>query len=197
MAPPTVTALRAAPRGRVKVELDGAPWRAVPVEALLAAGLHVGLELDRARLRVLRRELRSREALMKASRLLARRDLSERGLREELARRRVAPSASTETVARLVDAGAVDDQRLAHRRAELLAARCSGDALIRADLEGRGLDGEVVQTAVEALEPEAERVRKVVAARGAGPQTARYLARRGFAEEAVEAALGSVVAEDA
>jgi regulatory protein len=191
-----VTALRAAPRGRVKVELDGAPWRTVPVEALLAAGLHIGLELDRQRLRLLRRELRSREALAKAARLLARRDLSERGLRDELARRRVPPSARHETVARLVEAGAVDDERLARRRAEILAARGSGDALIRADLEARGVEPERVEAAVEGLAPESARARKIVSVRGSGPQTARFLARRGFDEDAVETALARFVAED-
>jgi SOS response regulatory protein OraA/RecX len=191
-----VTALRAAPRGRVKVELDGAPWRTIPVEALLAAGLHVGLELDRRRLRLLRRELRSRDAQAKAARLLARRDLSERGLRDELERRKVPPSARHETVSRLVEAGAVDDSRLAYRRAELMAARGSGDALIRADLEARGVDAELVDAAVEALPPETARAGKVVATRGASPQTARYLARRGFGEDAVETALAGVVADD-
>jgi SOS response regulatory protein OraA/RecX len=191
-----VTALRAAPRGRVKVELDGAPWRTVPVEALLAAGLHIGLELDRQRLRLLRRELRSREALAKAARLLARRDLSERGLRDELARRRVPPSARHETVSRLVEAGAVDDERLARRRAEILAARGSGDALIRADLEARGVEVELVEAAVERLAPESARAGKIVSVRGPGPQTARFLARRGFDEDAVETALARFVAED-
>jgi SOS response regulatory protein OraA/RecX len=191
-----VTALRAAPRGRVKVELDGAPWRTIPVEALLAAGLHVGLELDRRRLRLLRRELRSRDAQAKAARLLARRDLSERGLREELERRKVPPSARQETVSRLLEAGAVDDARLAHRRAELLAARGSGDALIRADLEARGVEAELVDAAVEALPPESARAAKVVATRGASPQTARFLARKGFGEDAVETALVGVVADD-
>jgi len=134
-----VTALRGAPRGRVKVELDGAPWRTVPVDVVLAAGLHVGLTLDRERLRIVRRELRSREALSKAARLLARRDLSEQGLGDELERRRVAPAARRETISRLLAAGAVDDERLATHRAALLAARGGGDALIRADLEARGL----------------------------------------------------------
>jgi SOS response regulatory protein OraA/RecX len=180
----------------VKVELDGAPWRTIPVEALLAAGLHVGLQLDRQRLRVLRRELRSREALAKASRLLSRRDLSEQRLADELARRRVPPSARHETVTRLVEAGAVDDERLARRRAELLAARGSGDALIRADLEARGVAAELVEAALEALPPELTRAGKVVAARGPGPRTARFLARRGFGEEAVDAAHTQVVADD-
>ena len=42
MTAPVVTALRARGRGRVAVELDGAPWRTVPLEAVYAAGLAVG-----------------------------------------------------------------------------------------------------------------------------------------------------------
>ena len=37
-----VTALRELPRGRVEVELDGAPWRVLPVDAVVRAGLGVG-----------------------------------------------------------------------------------------------------------------------------------------------------------
>jgi SOS response regulatory protein OraA/RecX len=190
-----VTALRGAPRGRVKVELDGAPWRTVPIDVVLAAGLHVGLTLDRERLRIVRRELRSREALTKAARLLARRDLSEQGLGDELERRRVAPAARRETISRLLAAGAVDDERLATNRAELLAARGGGDALIRVDLESRGLDPRVVDQALEGLDREDERARRIATARGAGPATARYLARKGFGEDAVEVAFDGYVAD--
>jgi SOS response regulatory protein OraA/RecX len=167
----------------------------VPVDVVLTAGLHVGLRLDRERLRVLRRELRAREALAKASRLLAHRDLSESGLGEELKRRRVAPDARRETISRLVDVGAVDDERLARRRAELLAARGAGNALIRADLEAREIDRSLIDRAIEALDEEQERARAIVAARGPGPATARYLARKGFSEDAVEGAFGGYVAE--
>ena len=193
---PRVTALKAAPRGRVKIELDGEPWRTVPVEVVLMAGLHVGIALERDRLRVLRRELRSREALRKASRLLSRRDLSERGLGDELARRRVPPAARRETILRLVEVGAIDDERLARRRAELLAARGAGNAFIRADLEAKGLDRELVEDALAALDPETERARRITDTRGAGPATARFLARRGFDGDCVEAALDYPVAEE-
>jgi SOS response regulatory protein OraA/RecX len=194
--PPTVTALKAAPRGRVKIEVDGEPWRTVPIDVVLVAGLHVGVALDRDALRVLRRELRSREALRKASRLLARRDLSEQGLRDELARRRVAPAARQETILRLVEAGAVDDERLARRRAEVLASRGAGNAFIRADLDAKGLDPGLVDDALAALEPEAERARRITEARGTGPATARFLARRGFDGDCIEAALDYPVAEE-
>jgi SOS response regulatory protein OraA/RecX len=166
----------------------------VPVEVVLAAGLHVGLTLDRDRLRTMRRELRSREALAQASRLLARRDLSVRGLSAELERRRVAPAARRETVSRLLDAGAVDEPRSARRRAELLAARGAGDLLVRHDLESRGFPAEVVEQALEGLPDEDERARRIVSVRGASPATARYLARKGFAEDVIESALSGSVA---
>lgn len=167
----------------------------MPVDAVLAAGLHVGLILDRERLRILRRELRSRDALAKASRLLARRDLSARALNDELERRRVAPAARRGTISRLRDAGAVDDARSAKRRAEVLAARGAGDLMIRADLEARGFAGEVADGAIAAIAPEQVRARRVVADRGADVATARYLMRKGFAEDAVESALSGSVAQ--
>ena len=179
----------------MKVELDGEPWRTVPVEVVLAAGLHVGLILERGHLRSIRRELRSREALGQASKILSRRDVSARGLAAELERRRVAPAARRETIARLRDVGAVDDRRAAKRRAELLADRGAGDLLIRADLEARDFSREIAEAAVGALTLEAERARAIVAGRGAGPATARYLARKGFGEDAIESALGGSIAQ--
>ena len=53
--------------------------------------------------------------------------------------------------------GYVDDERFARTRAEQLAERGSGDALIRDDLERRGIAVELVEAAIEALEPERER----------------------------------------
>jgi SOS response regulatory protein OraA/RecX len=179
----------------VAVELDGMPWRTVPVDVVLAAGLHVGLTLDRERLRVLRRELRSREALSTAARLLTRRDLSVSGLSDELERRRVAPAVRRETVSRLLDAGALDDERLANRRAEVLAARGAGNLLIRADLEARGLPTALVDDAIAALAGEEERARRIVAGRGATATTGRHLARKGFSEDAIEAALDGAIAQ--
>lgn len=88
--------------------------------------------------------------------------------------------------------GYVDDERFARARAHELAARGSGDALIRHDLEGRGVSPELVAAAVRELEPERERARRLVEARGASVKTVRYLAARGFGEEALE----GIVAQD-
>jgi SOS response regulatory protein OraA/RecX len=184
---PTVTALRAR-RARVDVELDGRPWRTLPLDVVGRAGLSVGLELDRPRLRLVRRELRRAEALAVAGRALRARDLSAQALQERLARD-VAPAAREEAVAVLTRGGIVDDRRVAQNRAAALAERGYGDAAICHDLRRRGLEPDEIAAAVELLEPETERAAALVARRGPGPKTARYLAGRGFGEDACASAL--------
>jgi SOS response regulatory protein OraA/RecX len=191
----TVTALRERRRGRVAVELDGTAWRTLPIEVAARCGLRVGLALDRPRLRLLRRELRRAEALGFATRALRARDLSRRELLERLASR-VAPAAADETVTTLTRAGLVDDRRAAENRASALAGRGYGDDAIRHDLRTRGLGGDEIVAALAALEPETERAAAIMRRRGPGPRTARYLAGRGFGEDACESALGGGFATD-
>jgi SOS response regulatory protein OraA/RecX len=81
-------------------------------------------------------------------------------------------------------AGYVDDARFAAERAGVLAARLSGDALIRDDLARRGLDGEVIEEALAGLPPESERARAAVAR--TGPGVLRKLASRGFPSDVLE-----------
>ncbi len=191
-----VTALRARRPGRVAVELDGAPWRVLPSEVVVAVGLAVGEPLDRLRLRVLRRALRRHEALAAAAGALRHRDLSRTALDARLAGRAVAPGERAHAIEILERAGIVDDARYAERRARALAERGWGDAAIRADLEQRTVPDELIGAALEALAPEAERAQALVALRGDDPAVARLLARKGFGEDAIEAALGSRIADD-
>ena len=193
---PTVTALRDDRRGRVAVELDGAPWRVLPVDVVVRASLAEGRSLDRATLRLLRRELRRAEALHVAGRALRHRDLSRRRLAERLERADVPPAAATESLAALERAGAVDDARVARVRAHSLADRDYGDEAIRYRLLTEGLDEELVGEALAELPGEAERAAPLIARRGAGPRTARYLAGRGFGEEALEAASGTAFGQE-
>ena len=88
-----------------------------------------------------------------------------------------------ETLARI---GYVDDERFARTRAEQLAARGGGDALIRHDLEGRGIASEQIEAVLTYLEPEHARAARIVERRGPGPKTARYLVARGFGVDALE-----------
>jgi SOS response regulatory protein OraA/RecX len=192
---PTVTALRDDRRGRVAVELDGAPWRVLPADVVVRAGLFEGRALDREALRLVRRELRRAEALRTAGLALRSRDLSRRRLAERLARS-VPPPAAAESIATLERAGLVDDERVACTRAAALADRGWGDEAIRHRLRAEAFDEAVVGEAVEGLEPERERARRLIERRGPGPRTARYLSGRGFGEDAVEAALGAAFGQD-
>jgi regulatory protein len=190
-----VTALAAAGRTRVRVEVDGALWRTLPTEAALRAGLAVGVELDRPRLRMVARELRRVRALGIATRAVAHRGLSERALKDKLRRAGVAPAGQEEALGTLRRAGLVDDARFACSRAEALTHRGRGDAAIRFDLERQGVAAEEIDAALTELEPERTRAQRIVLRRGRGPATARFLAARGFEEESVEAALHGRVAQ--
>jgi SOS response regulatory protein OraA/RecX len=97
----------------------------------------------------------------------------------------------------MVRTGAVDDVRFARNRAEILAGRGSGDALIRHDLAGRGIAAEVVEAAIVALEMESARAERIVQRRGPSLKTARHLARRGFSEDSIESTCEMAIAEGA
>jgi len=169
----------------------------LPAEVVLKAGLDVGVELGRARARRLRRELRAHEAMAQAARSLRGRDLSEKELADRLARANIAPATRSETIRRLKRAGAIDNARFARGRAEHLAERDAGNALIQHDLLGRGIADEIVQDAVQRLAPESNRAVGIIEKRGASLKTARHLARKGFSTEAIEHACERAVAEDA
>ena len=186
---PVVTALRERPHGRVEVELDGAPWRLVPADAVVRSGLFVGRALDRERARALGRELRRSAAVARAVRALRHRDRSRAALADRLAAAGVGSAASESALDSLERAGLVDDRRVAESRARGLAERGYGDAAIRFALEGEGLAAELVAGALEGLEPERERAERL---RGRG---ARWLAARGFDAETVDDLLGGFADE--
>jgi SOS response regulatory protein OraA/RecX len=181
----TVTAFRERRRGRVEVELDGRPWRSLPIEAVARAGLAVGRPLDRETARTLARELRRSRALARATRALTSRDRSRRGLDERLARAGTPETARAEALATLEVSGLVDDARVARSRARRLAERGYGDAAIRADLEREGLGAEDAAEALAELEPERERALRLLGAREPEPRTLRRLAARGFDPETI------------
>jgi SOS response regulatory protein OraA/RecX len=193
--PAVLTALRRARAGRVALEVDGRPWRVVPDEVALAAGLRAGLVLDRAALRRLRRELRRVEAMEAAARVLAHRDLARERLGERLLRAGVAAGDRERTLASLERAGVVDDARLAHSRAGVLAARGWGDEAIRARLEAEGIREEERRDALAALAPEPERAVEVADGEVDRRRAAALLTRRGFSPDSIDAAVGFLDAD--
>lgn len=195
MTAPVVTALRARGPGRVAVDLDGLRWRVLPAEAVSAGRLAVGVGLDRASARALRRELRRIEARDVALRALRARDHTSASLERRLADRGTAAAVRRETVAAAQRAGLVDDRRFAAGRASLLAARGAGDLLIADDLKRHGVPADAARAAIDGLEPESTRAAAIIAARGATARTARYLASRGFCEATLELLVADLVTD--
>jgi SOS response regulatory protein OraA/RecX len=184
--------LREQPRGRVEVQLDGAAWRLVPIDAVARTGLVVGRVLDRETARTLAREIRRADALDRAARALRPRDRSRQALDVRLATAGVSAAARADALDTLERVGLVDDARVAMSRAESLAGRGFGDAAIRHDLEGEGVAAELVEEALAGLEPEHDRARRLVERRGADLKTARWLAGKGFEAASIEDALGGL-----
>jgi SOS response regulatory protein OraA/RecX len=186
-----VTGLRERKRGRVvAVDLDGRPWRVLPADAVVRAGLAIGRPLDRQAARELGREVRRAKALAAATRSLAAADRSERALEQRLMRAGHSPAAREDAIASLARAGVLDDGRLAESRAELLARRGYGDAAIRADLARRQIAPEAAASAVASLEPELDRLRSALEGQSVTPAVLRRLAARGFSRDT----LGDVAA---
>jgi regulatory protein len=125
-----------------------------------------------------------------AARALRHRDRSRRQIEERLARAGVEEDLRSDALDTLERIGYVDDARFADRRAASLADRGFGDEAIRQLLAAEGVPPEMLDAAIAGLTPELERAAAIVASRGASPRTATRLARKGFGEEAVEAAAG-------
>jgi len=182
----TVTSLRRRGQDRVEVELDGAPWRSLPLECVLAAGIDVGVELDRPRARALGRELRRRAALDAAVDAVARREHTTASLSARLERRRIAPADRRRVLEIVQRAGLVDDTRFAIDRATTLARRGAGDLLIEDDLERHGVPRALAARALGALEPEPIRAAGLLETRGRSARTLRALVARGFSDGTLE-----------
>jgi regulatory protein len=182
---PAVTALRDR-KGLVAIELYGSPWRAVPAAVAVEAGLTVGCDLDRGRVRRLARALRRHRAQQAALGALARREHSRATLESRLERAGIGTRERVAAVDAASRAGLVADGRFAESRARALAARGAGDLLVLDDLLRSGIDEDVARAAVASLEPEEARASRIVATRGASVRTLRYLASRGFGEASLE-----------
>jgi SOS response regulatory protein OraA/RecX len=183
---PEITGLEELSASELLVELDGAPWRKVPLNAAARAGLSVGKRLEREDLRLLRHELRRAEALTKATRMLTRRPLPRALLEERLERKGVAPAALEEAVEALEQAQYVNDHSYALGRAESLAERGYGDAAVRDILEQEKIGSELIEEAIDSLDSELERAKTIARSIPDRKKLLGRLARRGFDTETLE-----------
>jgi SOS response regulatory protein OraA/RecX len=131
------------------------------------------------------------DAVEQALRALRHRERSAAQVERHLEERGIDEHARAETLETLARTGLVDDRRFAESRARVLADRGAGDALIRHDLGAAGVDREAVDDALDALEDEPTRARRVVERRGSDARTVRYLLGKGFSADIAQAAVAA------
>jgi regulatory protein len=137
-----------------------------------------------------------RDPIELAARSLHYRDRSRSELDARLARAGIDEDVRADALDTLERVGYVDDARFAAVRAAALAGRGYGDEAIRHDLAGHQLRPEAIEAGLATLEGEAARAVELVERLGRTRKVAAQLARKGFSQDALEAALGGELAED-
>jgi SOS response regulatory protein OraA/RecX len=123
--------------------------------------------------------------------MLARRPLSRALLEERLEKKGVAPVALGEAVEALEQAQYLNDRSYACERAGSLAERGYGDRAVRYILEQERVGSELIEEALDALEPELERARTIARSISDRKRLLGRLVRRGFDSDTIEQVSGA------
>ena len=151
---PRIVAIKPAPRRkeRWRVEFDdGTESVEFTTDALARSGLGVGDEVDAARWATVLREAQFDACRQKAWDLVARKHYAEAELVAALRRGRFGKAIIDEVLVRIRELGYIDDAALARRVVEAGAASTSsprGPHLMRRQLANKGLDDEVIESAL-------------------------------------------------
>lgn len=192
-----VTGIRPHPRapGRLVIEVDGARFATIAVDAAQALDLEEGKVLSQEEASRLAYAADVEASRRVALRLLASRPRAVNELLRRLRERGHNPSAVAEAVGRLEETGLLDDSEFAEHFVRVRAPKGYGRSRLIRDLLARGVDRRVAERAIDrALECEGvdqtDQVRELVVKRARQlrhlpPETKRrrllgYLERRGF-----------------
>jgi SOS response regulatory protein OraA/RecX len=139
--------------------------------------------------------MQERDPIELAAKSLRYRDRSRRELDDRLERAGIDDAARLDALDTLERVGYLDDGRFATARAASLAGRGYGDETIRHDLKSHQIGAEAIEAAITSLTPERARALALVERLGRTRKAVAQLARKGFGEDSVEAALGAEIAE--
>lgn len=209
---PTITDIT--PRGsggrrERKVTIDGERILTITEETFLRFGLYDGQAMDPERLQEVERADGVSRAMTEAHRLIDHRMRTRRELVVKLKSRGRTDEVIDQVLDRLEHAGLIDDGRFARLWIdERLRRRPAGLSLLRRELRQKGIDAEVVETALEeSASGEGETERAYEALQRQSHRYARldrdsahrrmvaFLARRGFGQAVIYQAVHRVLDE--
>ncbi len=201
----TITALEAQKRNVERVNLYLDDEFAFGLPAIVAAHLRVGQRLTEAEIEALRQADAVERATDRAVRLLARRPYSKAELRRYLAKKDVPNAVVQATLAKLERLGYVDDRAFADYWVENRERfRPRGLRALRYELRQKGIAAEIVEAALQNVDPHASAYRAAqtytrrlrgLARRDAQNKLAAFLQRRGFAYAVVREVVEEVLSE--
>jgi regulatory protein len=201
-----ITALKAQKRdpNRINVYLEGE--FAFGIARIIAAWLHVGQELDEAKIEEMMRQDQHEKAYTTALHLLSYRPRSEYEIQVKLSQKGYSNDEIEQVIARLRTAGLVSDGNFGRAWVENRSAfRPRSQRLLAMEMRRKGLSDEVIQEALVESEPDEvlayqAAVRQARKLAGLDWQAFRerlssYLLRRGFQYETVRTAVQQVWGE--
>lgn len=207
----TITGITASPRaaGRFDLLIDGAPVARLSIQGIEKLGLRVGAEVDELFAARIGAEATVSRAYDRAMMMLAARGRASGELRRLLVKKGEAPEVVDEVVARLTQAGFLDDASFAR---QFTRWKTGGAALsrrrIEQELTRRGVDRQtaaeaIAETFVEenvdekaTIEQAAEKKLRTLAKVDDLTRRRRlysYLARRGYDADAISEVVGRLV----
>ena len=160
--------------GYVVVEVDGARFATISVDAVKELGLARGLNLDQRNLERLEFQAEVDGAYRVAVRLLAARPRAVKELVWRLRQRGLNPSAVAKVVGRLEENGLLDDEEFTRHFVRVRSGKGHGPSRLLTDLLAKGVERRVAERAIaEVLE--AEGVDPLVQARAIAEKRAAQL----------------------
>jgi regulatory protein len=150
--PGTITAIRAQTRDtrRVNLIIDGEFALGVSLDTLAHEGLFVGQALDATQIAQLVATDAYDRAKQAAIRLLELRPRSQREIQDRLRQRGFTSDTIGQVVARLGEAGLIDDQAFAHYLAEQRTRQAQrGSVAIKQDLQRHGIANHTIQQVMQ------------------------------------------------
>ena len=201
-----VSAIERPPRKRrYDVRIDDARVVSLSRDVLATANLRVGQELDEQRVAELEAAEARHNAMSSALRLLSYRPRSEREMRDAMRSRRIPDAIAGETLGRLKELRLLDDRAFAETWAESRQRNSPRSRrMILAELAQKGVEREVAQESVAAIDEEDAAVRagrkrsltlRSCEFRDFRRRLGDFLARRGFGYDVCDTAIKRLWAE--
>ncbi len=141
---------------RWQVDVDDAYWYILDAELILSYGLKTGLEVDEEFLAEVKEAAERRKARERAFYLLEGREHSKKELVDKLCRS-VSYEIAEETALHMEELGLIHEDAYARRLAEyLINVKKRGERRVRMEMRQKGLDEELIDAAIDAVQPDEE-----------------------------------------